>query len=1133
MATINGTPGADTLTGALENDSISGLDGNDTLDGGLGNDTLNGGAGADRLIGSAGNDVFIYQAAADSPPNANWQVLPAPGDIRTWDVIADFTQGADRIDLAAFLGTTDLAWGNTTPTANGVWFAKSGTSTFVYVDTDGTPPPELMIELQNTGAVILAATDFVGVVGSVVVNTAPVITSPAAFAVAENTTAVATVTATDTQALTYSLVAGIDAARFAINATSGVLSFLVAPDFENPTDVGTNNVYNLTIQVSDGTLATTQAIAVTVTDVVNEPPVNTAPVITSPAAFAVAENTTAVATVTATDTQPLTYSLVAGIDAARFAINATSGALSFLVAPDFENPTDVGSNNVYNLTVQVSDGTLATTQAIAVTVTDVVNEPPVNTAPVITSPAAFAIAENTTAVATVTATDTQPLTYSLVAGIDAARFAINATSGALSFVTAPDFENPTDVGTNNVYNLTVQVSDGTLATTQAIAVTVTDVVNELLTGGAGADTITGTAGADTITGNGGADRMTGNAGNDTFVYLAPTDSAPNANWQVLPAVADPRTWDVITDFTQGSDRIDLAALLGAVDLAWGNTTPGAGAVWFAKSGTSTFVYVDTDGTPPPELMIELQNTGAVILAATDFVGVVGSVVVNTAPVITSAAAFADAENTTAVATVTATDTQALTYSLVAGIDAARFAINATSGALSFLVAPDFENPTDVGTNNVYNLTVQVSDGTLATTQAIAVTVTDVVNEPFIGTAGNDSLSGTAGDDVFIISQGGNDTVLAGTGSDVIDAGARFTAADRINGGTEVTDIIEIDTLLLNGNYAAGVTLGATTLVNVELIVLAAGNSYRLTMNDATLSDNTLTIDGSLLGATNAMIIDASAETQANSNYTMISGAGNDQLTGGAGNDFFDIRLGGNDSVSGGAGRDSVDAGSAFNAADRINGGSGVDFLFLGGDYTTGIVFDAATLTNVEVVIVQTGNNYRLTTSDGTLAAGQSLAIDGFGLGAGNSLTVNASAETGATSSYALNGGAGADSLRGGAGADTITGNGGADTLTGGLGNDRFDYNLLTDAGDVITDFSKTGANGTDVLDLRDLLQTFAGYNGTNAFSGGFLRFDISSGSNTVVRVDSTGGADSFITLTTLTTVPAVLLLQSDTANYIV
>ncbi len=103
-----------------------------------------------------------------------------------------------------------------------------------------------------------------------------------------------------------------------------------------------------------------------------------APVITSngggaSASINVAENTTAVTTVTSTDadTSPTaTYSISGGADAALFAINSATGALSFISAPDYEAPAAVGADNVYNVTVQVSDGLNTDSQALAVTVTN-------------------------------------------------------------------------------------------------------------------------------------------------------------------------------------------------------------------------------------------------------------------------------------------------------------------------------------------------------------------------------------------------------------------------------------------------------------------------------------------------------------------------------------------------------------------------------------------------------------------------------------------------------------------------------------------------------------------------------------------------------------------------------------------
>jgi trimeric autotransporter adhesin len=113
----------------------------------------------------------------------------------------------------------------------------------------------------------------------------------------------------------------------------------------------------------------------------------------------------------------------------------------------------------------------------------------VNDAPIISSDgggasAAASIAENQTAVTTVTSTDVDvdggTAVYSIAGGADAARFTINPSTGVLTFVAAPDFEAPTDAGGNNVYDVTVQVSDGSLTDSQAIAITVSDVSSTLV-----------------------------------------------------------------------------------------------------------------------------------------------------------------------------------------------------------------------------------------------------------------------------------------------------------------------------------------------------------------------------------------------------------------------------------------------------------------------------------------------------------------------------------------------------------------------------------------------------------------------------------------------------------------------------
>lgn len=108
---------------------------------------------------------------------------------------------------------------------------------------------------------------------------------------------------------------------------------------------------------------------------------------------------------------------------------------------------------------------------------DLLNRPPVITSNGGGDTAAVSRPENLTVVTTVTATELdagQVLTYSISGGADAGLFSIDQNTGVLSFISAPNFEAPTDAGGNNVYDVVVQVSDGIAVDTQALAVTVTN-----------------------------------------------------------------------------------------------------------------------------------------------------------------------------------------------------------------------------------------------------------------------------------------------------------------------------------------------------------------------------------------------------------------------------------------------------------------------------------------------------------------------------------------------------------------------------------------------------------------------------------------------------------------------------------
>ncbi|MEP5487807.1 MAG: PQQ-dependent sugar dehydrogenase [Parasphingorhabdus sp.] len=98
------------------------------------------------------------------------------------------------------------------------------------------------------------------------------------------------------------------------------------------------------------------------------PSANVRPQISTIAAQQIAENQSAVLTVQASDADgdQLSFS-VSGEDADDFVINS-SGALSFRVVPNFELPTDADMNNVYNVVVTASDGSLTASSNATITV---------------------------------------------------------------------------------------------------------------------------------------------------------------------------------------------------------------------------------------------------------------------------------------------------------------------------------------------------------------------------------------------------------------------------------------------------------------------------------------------------------------------------------------------------------------------------------------------------------------------------------------------------------------------------------------------------------------------------------------------------------------------------------------------
>ena len=103
--------------------------------------------------------------------------------------------------------------------------------------------------------------------GTAPINTAPTINNSSNdYSIVEGETSGFMVNASDAEgnSLTYS-VSGNDGSKMTVT-TSGVVSFISAPDFEIPGDANGDNIYSFNVSVSDGNLSTAEGFTITVTN---------------------------------------------------------------------------------------------------------------------------------------------------------------------------------------------------------------------------------------------------------------------------------------------------------------------------------------------------------------------------------------------------------------------------------------------------------------------------------------------------------------------------------------------------------------------------------------------------------------------------------------------------------------------------------------------------------------------------------------------------------------------------------------------------------------------------------------------------------------------------------------------------
>ena len=634
------------------------------------------------------------------------------------------------------------------------------------------------------------------------VNEAPTITTTSSSATTlrqnENVTSrLYTYRATDPEGstVTWSVV-GVDGRFFTIDE-HGQFSFSESspPDYEIPGDSGGDNVYDVTIQARDDGF-NTASLPVTVT--VRE--VNEGPEISGPSAFTIAENQplpNAVYTARDPEGAYVARWTVGGRDGGDFFITQ-GGTLYFRSPSDYERPADSNRDNVYELSIQPSDGRNTGSHPVTVTVTDVNEAPEIRRG----STTSFTQPENRTSrLYTYSATDPErgAITWS-VGGMDGRFFTIDER-GQFSFKedSPPDFDTPEDDGRDNLYNVTIEardlepntaslqvtvrvteVNEGPVITRQGSApgsVSENHGVNQVLARYTASDPerpsvrITGwsTAGRD------GGDFVINALGELRFRnspdFERPADSNRDSVYEVTIRASDGRNTGTLeevqvvtvtdvnepptitttsrTTFSQPENRTSTLYTFRATDPEGGTVT------WTAAGTDGRFFAIDEQGRfsfredSVPDFDApgddDRNNEYNVTVQARDpefnrsSLDVVVTVTdhnENVEPTISTRrppSTYRE-NNTSAVYTFRASDPQRETTIRwsVTGTDAGSFTITPDSsgrGVLTFNSPPDFESPADANRDNEYELTVMATDDESNTDRVdFTIAVTDINEE---------------------------------------------------------------------------------------------------------------------------------------------------------------------------------------------------------------------------------------------------------------------------------------------------------------------------------------------------------------------------------------------------------------------
>lgn len=676
----------------------------------------------------------------------------------------------------------------------------------------------------------------------------------------------------------------------------------------------------------------------------------------------------------------VTFSLVPGFDASKFQVLGNTlrvGALGLDYEASATRQAIVRATDRAGLFIDV----LFTIQVLNV-----------NEVPVITSGSTIAMAENSTAVTTVTAVDPEltALTYSIAGGVDQAAFTINATSGALAFRLPPNFESPTDANRDNVYLVTVGASDGfNPPVTQTLSITVTDLVETTFTFAAGLLSVFGTDGSNDFL------RVFLDAG---IVKIDAGGSVANTTLTFAQVRA------VTISGMGGDDTLTIDRSLGS--LVVGTVLGGSGDdLLISGIGSDTL-----DGGPGLDTVSYAQASSLVR--------------VNLALATAQNTAGAGSDKLLGIENLIGSDfNDTLTGNTGDNVLSGGLGNDSLSGGLGrdSLLGGDGDDSliidnldtTVIGGVGLDRVTVTGATGpvtlNLVTSQLETVSATtSTFNNTFDATGATwvVSITGGKGSDTIY---GGElaDTLVGGDGADVIRGNGgndRITGglgADSLSGGSgnDSLTIDNLDTSVQGGLDVDTVTVaGATSAVNLNL---AAGQIE-------TVSAATSTFDN---------VFDATGATWV---VSITGGSGNDSIYGGVMND----------SLSGGAGNDRL-FGNGGN--DRLTGGLGNDW-FEGGEEN-----DLLTIDNLDLHVVGGGGSDQVNVTGALGPVSLNLAIGFIEIVSATTSTYNNIFDaSGALWRVTITGGTGNDLILGGNQDDTLNGGAGNDIIVGGSGNDRMD-----------------------------------------------------------------------------------------------